>query len=142
MALFDNPPNLFSLSPPQKNFKELRSTLMMVQIHLPYSPLFQNGYWLCTMCVLCFYTCLSFCSRGGGCAPVHAGIHPPRQTPPRQTSPSQCMLGYTHSLPSAFWDMHPTAQCMLGYTPPCPVHAGIHMATAADGMYPTGMHSC
>ena len=27
-------------------------------------------------------------------------------------------------------------------TPPCPVHAGIHMAATADGMHPTGMHSC
>ena len=30
---------------------------------------------------------------------------------------------------------------MLGHTP-CPVHAGIDMATAADGMHPTAMHSC
>ena len=44
--------------------------------------------------------------------------------------------------PSACWDTHPPAQCMLGYTPLCPVHAGIDMATAADGMHPTGMHSC
>ena len=34
-----------------------------------------------------------------------------------------------------------------GQTPPwvdtpCPVHAGIYMATAADGLHPTGMHSC
>ena len=38
--------------------------------------------------------------------------------------------------------IHPHAQCMLGYTLPCPVHAGIHMATAADGTHPIGMHSC
>ena len=37
--------------------------------------------------------------------------------------------------------MHTPTQCILGYTPPCPVHARIHMATAADGMHPTGMHS-
>ena len=36
------------------------------------------------------------------------------------------MLGYTHP----------------GQTPPCPVHAGIDVATAADGTHPTGMHSC
>ena len=29
---------------------------------------------------LCFYTCLSFCPRGGVSAPVHAGIHPLQQT--------------------------------------------------------------
>ena len=42
-----------------------------------------------------FYTCLCFCSQGGGVsAPLHAGINPPRQTPflrkiplPRQTPP-------------------------------------------------------
>ena len=43
-------------------------------------------------------------------------------------------------------------QCILGYTSlgrhptradtPHPVHAGIDMATAADGTHPTGMHSC
>ena len=43
---------------------------------------------------------------------------------------------------SACWDTPP------GQTPspppgtPCPVHAGIDMATAADGTHPTGMHSC
>ena len=45
---------------------------------------------------------------------VHAGIH----------TPAQCMLGYTPPPPSACWD-----------TPPPGV------ATAADGMHPTGMHS-
>ena len=70
----------------------------------------------------------------------------------------QCMLGYTplarhppssacwetHLLPSACWDTHPLPECILGCTPPpaCLVHAGIHMATAADGTHPTGMHSC
>ena len=29
-----------------------------------------------------------------------------------------------------------------GRHPPCRVHVGIDMATAADGTYPTGMHSC
>ena len=55
---------------------------------------------------------------GGVSAPVHAGIHPLGQTPPAE-----------QALPL---DTHP----------PCPVHAGIHMATAADGTHPTGMHSC
>ena len=64
--------------------------------------------------------------------PVHAGIHPPAQCMLGYTPPAQCMLGYT-PLP---------ARCILGYTPPCPVHAGIDMATAADGRHPTGIHSC
>ena len=95
---------------------------------------------------LCFYTCLSFCPRGGGVClsacwdthtpwadtplAVHAGIHPPGQTPPGQTPPWQCMLGYIPPLPSVCWDAQ------------CPVHAGIDMATAADGRHPTGMYSC
>ena len=64
--------------------------------------------------------------RGGVC-----------HTPHRADTPIQCMLGYTHPLPSAGWDTHPPAQCRLGYThplpsagwdtPPCPVHAGIHI---------------
>ena len=29
-----------------------------------------------------------------------------------------------------------------GRHPPCPVHAGIDMATAADGTHPAGMRSC
>ena len=43
---------------------------------------------------------------------VHAGIHTPRTDTP------------------------PWADT------PCPVHAGIDMATAADSTHPTGMHSC
>ena len=62
----------------------------------------------------------------------------------------QCMLGYTHTPCPVHAGIHtPIAQCMLGYTPyphphplSCSVHAGIDMATAADGTHPTGMHSC
>ena len=46
----------------------------------------------------------------------------------------QCMLGYTHCPPR---QKPPQANA-----PPCPVHAGIDMATAADGTHPNGMHSC
>ena len=49
--------------------------------------------------------------HSGVSASVHAGIHPPGSHPP------------------------------LGRHPPCPVNAGIDMATAADGTDPTGMHS-
>ena len=102
---------------------------------------------------------LSFCPRGG-CLPQcmlgynPPGRHPPGQTlplgqtppwadtPPGQTPPCPVHAGiHTHPcpvhagihaapLPSACWDTQ------------CPVHAGIDMATAADGMHPTGMHSC
>ena len=81
-------------------------------------------------------------STGGVSAPVHAGIHtplarhPPGQTPPPPRTdthplgrhpPTQCNLGYTPTLPSAFWEAHtPPAQCILGYTSLCPVHFGIH----------------
>ena len=95
-------------------------------------------------------------SQGRGCLlqcmlgyTPRADTHPwagtlPRQTPPGQTPPwadshpwvdslpgQQPPLG-RHPLPSAYWDT----------PPPCPVHAGIDMATAADGTHPTGMHSC
>ena len=82
--------------------------------------------------------CQSFCLQGGVCLsacwdihlPHPLGRHPPGQTsPPGRPLPSACWD--THPLPSACWD-----------TPPCPVHAGIDMATAADGTHPTGMHSC
>ena len=50
----------------------------------------------------------------GGCVadtPLWAepppGKHPPADPLPRQTPPTQCMLGYTHPLPSAYWDTPP-----------------------------------
>ena len=61
------------------------------------------------------------------------GRHPPGQTLPLgQTPPprGQTHLPGRHPLPSACWDTQ------------CPVHAGIDMATAAEGMHHTGMHSC
>ena len=60
----------------------------------------------------------------------------------------QCMLGYTHPSPGqkSPWVDTPQADTLPGKTPPgrhpLPVHAGIDMATAADGTHPTGMHSC
>ena len=54
---------------------------------------------------LCFYTYLSFCSRGGS-ASVHAGIpYPPGPGPP-QAPPG----------PGTPQTRHPPAQCMLGDT--------------------------
>ena len=48
------------------------------------------------------------------------------------TPPGRHHLGQTAPLSSACWGTHT----------PCPVHAGIDMATAAEGTHPTGMHSC
>ena len=69
--------------------------------------------------------CQEFCPQSGGVsAPLHAGIHTlPGQTP--DTPPRQTLPGQTPA---------------PGQTPP-----GRHppkTATAADGMHPTGMHSC
>ena len=75
-----------------------------------------------------------------------ADIPSPGQTlsPPGQTPPSP--RADTPSL-----SRHPTPQadtpCPMhaGIQPPHPVHARIHpppTATDADGMHPTGMHSC
>ena len=61
---------------------------------------------------LCFYTCLSFCPRGVS-APVHAGIH---------TLPGQTLT---------------TGQT----SPPLGRHPR-QTATTADGVHPTGKHSC
>ena len=85
--------------------------------------------------------CLPQCMLGYTHTPwadTTPGRHRPGQTP----LPSACWDTHTHPpLPSVCWDTHTPTQCMLGYTP-CPVHAGIDMATAADGTHPTGMHSC
>ena len=60
----------------------------------------------------------------------------------------QCMVGYTPSQADSPPSRQPTPpaqtpprQTPPGQTPP-PVHAGIDMATAADGTHPTGMDSC
>ena len=64
---------------------------------------------------LCFYTCLWFCSRGGGSGQTLLWADtPPGQTPPGKTTPRQT----------------PPAQNMLGY------------GQQAGGMHLTGMHSC
>ena len=61
---------------------------------------------------LCFYTCLSFCSRGGCLPQCMLGYHPPgKHTPPGSNPPVK--------------------------HPPPPETAAI-----ADGTHPTGMHSC
>ena len=57
--------------------------------------------------------CQEFCSRGGVSASVHGVIHPPGR--------------------------HPRVDTPQADTPR-PVHAGIDIATAADGTHPTGMH--
>ena len=54
------------------------------------------------------------------------GRHPPGQTPPGKTPHGQTPL-----------DRHP-----LGRHPPPPDTLFTEMATAADGMHPTGIHSC
>ena len=81
---------------------------------------------------LCFYTCLSFCPRGGitwagpprgpGTRPSWAGTPPP---PPDQVHTPQ-----TRYPPGT--GTHPGP----GTTP------SQQTATAADGTHPTGMHSC
>ena len=64
-----------------------------------------------------FLCLLSHCMLGYTPMQTHSlGIHTPRANTPR--------------LPGACWNTQ------------CPVHAGIDMATAADGTHPTGMHSC
>ena len=68
----------------------------------------------------------------GVSASVHAGIH----------TPLGRSLGADTSLGRQPPGRDPPGQTFPGQTPPYPVQAGIDMATAADGMHPTGMHTC
>ena len=69
---------------------------------------------------LCFYTCLSCCSQGGGLPQCMLGYHtPPRGTPPWEAPPPQeAHHPWKHTHPPR--EAHPT---------PLRTH-------------PTGMHSC
>ena len=68
---------------------------------------------------LCFYTCLSFCSRVGGCAwqgaCVAGGVH----------GRGACVAGGMHAMPP---------------TPPRTLRDTV--GQCAGGTHPTGMHSC
>ena len=92
--------------------------------------------------------CQSFCSRGGGVGVCLSACWDtsPGQTPhpPPDISLDRHPPGQTPPMPSACWDTHTPCPVHVGIHPhpPCPVHAGIDTATAADGMHPTGMHSC
>ena len=71
------------------------------------------------------------------------GRHPPGRHPlGKHPLPSACWN--THPLPNACWDTHPSCPVHAGIYTPCPMHAVIHSltATAAEGTYPNGMHSC
>ena len=100
---------------------------------------------------LCFYTCLSFCSRGVS-ASVHAGIHTPRADIPReQTPPGADTLQSRHPQADTPQSSHPQEQTPtippgantpLEQTPPLhAVHAGRY-GQQAGGRHPTGMHPC
>ena len=65
-----------------------------------------------------FYTCLSFCPRGGS-VPVHAGIHHPGRHPRADTTPwadnpPALVHSGIHPLPNACWDTH--GYCCGRYT--------------------------
>ena len=77
--------------------------------------------------------CQSFCSQGRVSAPVHAGIHLPGQTPPRQTPSTRADTSHLDRHP--YPGRHTPGQTPPGQTPPQ------QTAAAADGTYPTGMHS-
>ena len=70
---------------------------------------------------LCFYTCLSFCPRGGGgSASLHAGIpyppgaDPPGTRPPDQAPPVPDPPGTRPPVGPGTPQNSPPAQCMLG----------------------------
>ena len=63
---------------------------------------------------LCFYTCLWFCSRGGGSAPLHAGIHPSPWTRGRHI-PTLPPSPHTHTQRSACWEIRATSGRYASY---------------------------
>ena len=93
---------------------------------------------------LCFYTCLSFCPRGGVCLSAcwdttPLGADPPHRHPPGANTP----LGADTP-----WEQTPPEQTPPGAdtlprsrNPPRSRHPP-EMATVADGTHPTGMLSC
>ena len=110
---------------------------------------------------LCFYTCLSFCSRGGGvCLSAcwdttpwtrrpPGSRHPLDQAPPEQTPPPRSRhparsrhttWDQTPSRPSTppSGSRHPRTR----HTPQDQACTPQQTATVADGTHPTGMHSC
>ena len=52
---------------------------------------------------LCFYTCLSFWSRGGS-VPVHVGIHPPGADPPQEQTFPPGADGYCCGRYAYYWN--------------------------------------
>ena len=85
--------------------------------------------------------CHSVHGVGGVSASMHAGIYTPwADTPPPPGKLPQADTPLTNTP----WANTPR---VVTSTPvhagiQCPVHAGIDMATVADGTHPTGMHSC
>ena len=85
--------------------------------------------------------CQEFCpwGRGGGCLPLGLeGCTPPRETPLQTDT-----LGQTPPHADTPLDRHPTlADTPWADTPRQTPAPPPETATAADGMHPTGMHSC
>ena len=116
-------------------------------------------------CEKVMFSQVSVCPQGGGVHPqahIPLGRHPQADTPPGRptcadTPPGQTCLPRQADTP--LWADIPRADTPLGRCPPPDRQAlpwadtplgrypplGRHpseMATAADGMHPTGMHSC
>ena len=97
---------------------------------------------------LCFYTCLSFCSQGGGVPQCMLAYHyPPRSRhPPEADTPPGADPCWTRHPPGSGnppeqtpWDQAPPwEQTPRNQAPPSPQQT----ATVADGTHPTGMHFC
>ena len=82
---------------------------------------------------------LSVCPHGGS-ASVHTGIPPRSRYPLEQTPPQSTHTPGTRHPPGpeAPWDQAPPCQDQAPPGPGTPQQT----ATVADGMHPTGMHSC
>ena len=84
---------------------------------------------------LCFYTCLSFCSQGGGASQHAVGQTPQKKPgrPPPRKKPGRLPPG-RHSPGRNLEDPRKTY-------PPGAVHAGRYEQQAGS-THPTGMHTC
>ena len=97
---------------------------------------------------LSFYTCLWFCSLGGGGVPgqVPPGRHTPWQVHPQAGTPPGRYTPQAGTPPGRYtpWQVHPPGTRyptpQTRYTAR-PVHAGRY-GQQAGGMHPTGMHAC
>ena len=120
-----------SSSASRRKSPQVRQAIHLVLFLMLYSSALPNYRPQRSCGKVMFYTCLSFCPRGGGSAWVHAGIHPLGRYPPGR-----------HPQADTFLSRPPLGIHPLYRHPPGQTLPPQQTATAVDGTHPTGMHSC